>query len=78
MPQHYRINQYEVYGPAQLVTGVKREKTQTRVWNELSHKLETIQPNIMSNVSLMKASSLSTPVSQRIWVGKDLHKSVVH
>lgn len=40
----------EMSEPAPLVLGEEGEKAQARVWEELSQKLEKIQPGIMSNV----------------------------
>ena len=38
------------YRPGLLVRGEEGPQTQTKVWNELSAKLEKIQPGIMNNI----------------------------
>lgn len=38
------------YRPGQLVVGPEGPETQKKVWDELSAKLEKIQPGIMANV----------------------------
>ena len=38
------------YRPAPLVRGEEGPQIQAKVWNELSAKLEKIQPGIMNNI----------------------------